>query len=122
MTTEMKFETPHDVYEKLLRDSKKLKDDFNCDNMFNFLMTAHYLKEVLKKSPSKNSAVIDRLVSKLSKDRHIQLSIDIAKGKKGFTIRKKDDDLLIILPDEFLDGKELHNEIMKNYESYFKIK
>ncbi|MBI9070354.1 MAG: hypothetical protein JEY94_02080 [Melioribacteraceae bacterium] len=119
MSSQLKLETPHDVYDKLVRESEKLDEDFCCDHFFNFMTTAFYLAESLKKSPVSSSATVERLISKLKKDKFFNIATNLSKGKKSFSLNENG---ILIMDDEFYNAKDIKAELLEQFESYFRTK
>ncbi len=143
------FETPRNIFEKLVRDYEQLDMLVNGDNIFNFVSTAFHMQEWIKRSPIYNTESVKRLVRKASHDKYIKLCSDIvcakihykvviddpnlAEGKEpDFGVHPEKSDLdsykdgskkfkFLVGHDEF-DPFEFKEEIKELYATYFKIK
>ncbi len=81
------FNTPRDLLEKLKRESARLEQKANGDNLFNFVTTAWHLgADWLRKGPAKLSPTmeVDRLI--LVKNPLLQICRDINNASKHFTL------------------------------------
>ncbi len=143
------FETPRNIFEKLVRDYEQLDMVVNGDNMFNFVSTAYHMQEWIKRSPIYDTESVRRLVRKASHDKYIKLCSDIISAKIHYQVIIDDPSLpegeepdfnvvpekfdldsykdgskkfKFIVGDEEIDPFEFKEEIKDLYSTYFKIK
>jgi hypothetical protein len=143
------FETPRNIFEKLIRDYEQLDMVVNGDNMFNFVSTAFHMQEWIKSSPIYETEAVKRLVRKASHDKYLKICNDIICAKTYYKVEIDDPDLpegeepnFNVLPEKFdldsykdgskkfrfivgddeLDPFEFKEEIKELYSTYFKIK
>lgn len=116
------FQTPRDLYEKLCRDSEKLDLVIDGDHLFNFICTAHHLKDWIKHSPLKTSTVIKRLFKVLNADANLKYCSEIVSANSHFTIQPQKKGCQIKIGEICIDATDFKNEIMELYEHFFKIK
>lgn len=87
------FQTPRNLYEKLIRDYEQLDETVSGDNLFNFISTAYHLLEWTKKSSVPASEVLNRFIKRVTDDKNIKLCQDIATSKKTFVLEISGDTL-----------------------------
>ena len=116
------FQTPRDLYEKLCRDSEKLDLVKDGDHLFNFIATAHHLKDWIKHSPLKTSTVIKRLFKTLKNDENLKICSDIVTANAHFKIQPHKKGCQLKVGKVCIDAIHFKNEIMELYEHFFKIK
>lgn len=81
------FSTPRDLLEKLERESARLEQEVNGDNLFNFVTTAWHLgADWLRRGPAKLSPAMeaDRLL--LVNNPLLQICRDINNASKHFSL------------------------------------
>ena len=88
------FDSPRNIYEKLIRDSEALDIRINGDNMFNFLSTAFHIQAWLKNSPITDTEQGKRLLKKASKEDWMKVCKDVISAKNSFSIEIDDPTLL----------------------------
>ena len=92
------FETPRNIFEKLIRNDEQLDMFMNGDNMFNFVSTAYHLMEWIKRSPMQTTEQVKRLVKKAAQNRYIKICKLIITAKVHYKI--------IIDDPKLVDGHE----------------
>ena len=122
MTQSYNFQTPRDLYEKLCRDSEKLDIVIDGDHLFNFIATAHHLKDWIKNSPLKDSTTIKRLFKRLNHDDNLTICADIVTADSHFEISPTDEGCELKVGENCVDANDFKDEIMELYESFFKLK
>jgi hypothetical protein len=80
------FETPRNIFEKLIRNDEQLDMFMNGDNMFNFISTAYHLMEWIKRSPMQTTEQVKRLVRKAAQNRYIKICKLIVTAKVHYKI------------------------------------
>ena len=116
------FQTPRNLYEKLLRDSEKLDVVLDGDYLFNFISTAHHLQDWIKKSPLSASTTMKRFLKRLGNDNNLKLCNDIVSANSNFVVDPSTSGCQLKVGDICLDAKDFKNEIMELYEIFFKLK
>ncbi len=143
------FNSPRNIYEKLIRDSEALDIRINGDNMFNFLSTAFHIQEWLKKSPISDTEQGKRLLRKASKEDWMKVCKEVLNAKNTFAIEIDDSTLAegeepnftkrpkvhdvvhykkgtktfkLLLGDVEYDPYELKSQIIDCYSGYFQTK
>lgn len=116
------FQTPRDLYEKLCRDAEKLDLVIDGDHLFNFIATAHHLKDWMKHSPLKGSTVIKRLLKTLKNDENLKICSDIVAANTHFKIQPQKKGCQLQVGETCIDTTDFKNEIMELYEEFFKVK
>ncbi len=123
MKAEHSFLTPRNLYEKLLRESERLKNEPNGDNFFNFIATAYHLIEWIKKSPISSNETAKRILRKISKNPFMKECCQVVEGSSHFVFRVgKDNSIKIVLGNVEWDPQKAKEEILQLFENYFKIK
>ena len=122
MAQSYNFQTPRNLYEKLCRDSEKLDVIIDGDYLFNFISTAHHLKDWIKESPLKSSTTIKRFMKRLNDDDNLKICGDVVTARSHFKIDPSADGCQLKVSDSCIDAKEFKNEILELYEIYFKLK
>ena len=92
------FETPRNIFEKLIRNDEQLDMFMNGDNMFNFVSTAYHLQEWIKRSPMQTTEQVKRLVKQALQNRYIKICKLIITAKVHYKI--------IIDDPKLVDGHE----------------
>ena len=143
------FQTPRNIFEKLLRDYEHLDVLVSGDAMFNFISTAFHFQEWIKNSPLEASEPIKRLLKKTADHKNIKLCKDIVSAKKSYQIIIEDPNLpegqemdfksipskfdkhsyedgsktfVFKVGDEEIDPFKFKEEILQLYSTYFQIK
>ena len=80
------FQTPRNIFEKLIRDYEHLDLLVSGDAMFNFVSTAYHFQEWIKNSPLQSSEPVKRLLRKTSSHKYIKLCKEIISAKKNYQI------------------------------------
>ena len=75
------FETPRNIFEKLIRDYEQLDILVTGDAMFNFVSTAYHFQEWIKKSPLDSTESVKRLLRKAARHKLIKLCKEIICAK-----------------------------------------
>lgn len=87
------FDSPRNIFEKLIRDSEALDIRVNGDNMMNFVCTSFHMLEWLKKSPITDTEQGKRLLKKAQKEDWMRTCKDILNAKINFSIEIEDSTL-----------------------------
>lgn len=143
------FQTPRNIFEKLIRDYEHLDLLVSGDAMFNFVSTAYHFQEWIKNSPLQSSEPVKRLLRKTSRHKYIKICKEIITAKKNYQIIVEDPGLpeghemdftkipvkhdkksysegskqfVFKVGDEEFDPFQFKEEIMKLYSTYFQIK
>lgn len=118
------FETPRNLFEKLIRDSEQLDKNPEGDKIFNFVSTAWHLHEWIKKSPIASSQTVKGILKGIIKDENIIHCQNIVSAKEHFRVthNKKDKSAQMHIGDKTINVADFKREIMTLYENYFKIK
>jgi len=118
------FQAPRNLFEKLLRDAGSLEVEINGDNVFNFITTAHFLRDWIKKSPLSESEVSKRFLRRVAKDPNFKVCVDIINHSKPFSITLDENNKhrFIDLGDSKIDVLLFRDEITELYNVYFKMK
>lgn len=124
MVTTHDFQTPRNLFEKLLRDSERLNLEINGDNVFNFAATAIFLKDWIKKSPVSETQVARRLVREINGDEEIKFCADLVKHNIPYSIvfDHKENKTYINSDPSQTDVIHFKNHIVEIFCSYFKVK
>ena len=122
MTQSYNFQTPLDLYEKLCRDAEKLEIVIDGDHLFNFISTAHHLKDWIKKSPLKDSTTIKRLFKRLNNDENLNTCAEIVAANSHFAIHPTSEGCEIKVGENCVDANDFKDEIMELYALFFKLK
>ncbi len=122
MVQSYNFQTPRDLYDKLCRDSEKLDLVIDGDHLFNFISTAHHLKDWIKRSPLRTSTVIKRLFKTLNSDENLKICSNIATANSHFKIQPQKKGCQLKIGKTCIDAEDFKNEIVELYEHFFKIK
>ncbi len=124
MVEQHKFDTPRNIFEKLIRDSEKLDKEVSGDQMFNFISTACHLKQWIENSPLISSEIVKRFDQRLDEDPRLKRCGGILKGTETFevNINHTDKKSEFKIGDITVDAIEFKNEIMELYSTYFKLK
>ena len=144
-----RFETPRNIFEKLIRNDEQLDMHMNGDNMFNFVSTAYHLMEWLKRSPMQTTERVKRLIRKASNHNYIKLCKQIVSAKVYYKIIIDDPKLVdgeepnyqtkpsksdklsyydeskifkFIVDETEYDPFEFKQEIVSHYSAFFKVK
>ncbi len=118
------FNTPRNLFEKLLRDANQLEKTFNGDNVLNFISTAYQLELCIKKSELSKGEVVKRFLKRIIKDQNFKFCKEVATCKRPFstmvdTLKKE---RKILSGDNVFDGIDFKNEIIELYSLYFRVK
>ncbi|MBU2492698.1 MAG: hypothetical protein KJ571_08755 [Bacteroidetes bacterium] len=143
------FQTPRNIFEKLIRDYEHLDRLVSGDAMFNFVSTAYHFQEWIKNSPLKTSEPVKRLLRKTASHKYIKLCKDIVTAKKNyqviiddpslpegheidftkfpstfdkFSYEKGDKNFVFKVGDEEIDPFQFKEEILQLYSTYFQVK
>lgn len=143
------FQTPRNIFEKLIRDYEHLNILVSGDAMFNFVSTAYHFQEWIKNSPLKSSEPVKRLLKKTSAHKYIKLCKEIITAKKNYQIVVEDPNLpedaemdftkipskhdkisyeegskifVFKVGEDEIDPFQFKEEIMQLYANYFQIK
>lgn len=115
--------TPRNLFEKLLRDSEKLNEQVNGDNVFNFISTAYHLQQWIQNSPLISSEVVKRILRRIAHDSNIKHCKKIATAKEHYKLKLEDNSTAkIIIGEEEINETNFRQEILSLYENYFKVK
>jgi hypothetical protein len=116
------FQTPRNLYEKLCRDSEKLEVVIDGDYLFNFIATAHHLKDWIKKSPLMSSTTIKRFLKRLNEDDNLKICEDVVSAQSHFKITPSDKGCELKVGDSCIEVEKFNHEIMELYKLFFKLK
>lgn len=118
------FETPRNLFEKLLRDAGKLENEVNGDNTFNFIATTHYLRDWIKKSPMSDSEVTKRFLRRIVKDENFKICASILNHAIPFCIclDEVNNHKYMQMGNEKIDIIKFRDELVELYSVYFKLK
>jgi len=117
------FESPRNLYEKLVRDSQRLEKEVNGDNFFTFVSTAVVLQPWIKNSPLSSAETMNRIMRKIVHDSNYKLCKDIAEAKSLFKLEVSDDNKATIhVGKDKIDVFEFHSHIMNLFDNFFKQK
>ncbi len=124
MREEHKFNSPRNLFEKLVRESEKLDITLDGDNLFNFICTACALKEWMKKSPDFSAEVVKRFLKRVSKDETLTMCKDLLTGKHEFSIIiDGTNGVYQLVVDEIIyDPYKVKNDILDLFSVHFKVK
>mgnify|MGYP001398558192 CR=1 FL=1 len=87
MKHDLSLKNPADLYQKLLRESKRVKSKVDSDNLFNFIVTAYHLTDWIGQS-NKYSEVESELKRLRDHDKYYYACRDIANAVKHFKITR----------------------------------
>ena len=143
------FQTPRNIFEKLIRDSDKLDNRVSGDAIFNFILTAYHFQEWIKKSPIESTESVKRLLRKAANHKYIKLCKDIITAKVHFNVEiddptvtegseidfdakqdkpdsqsyeDKSKSFTLLVSEDKYDLFEFKNEIVSIFTGYFQIK
>ena len=143
------FQTPRNIFEKLIRDYEHLDRLVSGDAIFNFVSTAHHFQEWIKNSPLSSSEPVKRMLRKASSNKNIKLCKEIVCAKKNYQIIVEDPNLpddhemdftnfpikhdklsyedgskkfVFKVGEDEIDPFQFKEEIMRLYSTYFQIK
>jgi hypothetical protein len=123
MSTFHEFECPRNLYEKLTRDSQRLSEDLNGDNLFSFAATIVHLQPWIKSSPLNSSEVVNRMMRKVSRHPYVKICKDITSAKSYFKLELCDKrGALLHVGDEQIDVDDFRADLLNLYDNFFKQK
>ncbi len=124
MTKTHNFNSPRNLYEKLLRDADKLEKDLNGDNFYNFISTAYHLKNWINHSPIGSHESVKRLLKRISKDPTLNLCSKIIDAEDFFIfeIDSENNKASVLIEDKKFDPIQVKKSILDLYENYFMVK
>jgi hypothetical protein len=82
------FKNARDLFEKLKRDAKKLEEEVNSDNVFNFIVTAYHIKDWIKNDPSNSQDIRNQAKELPKNEKIIDICQDIANASKHFDLNR----------------------------------
>lgn len=94
MTLLYEYKVPKDLLAKLVRDGRKAHlcstsaEEF-CDNLFDFCITAHAIRDWCIKSLSLSGSAIQTFHDRCNKSNYLQYCRDIANTTKHFSLDEK---------------------------------
>ncbi len=123
MSTVHEFQTPRNLFEKLVRDGDKLDMEVNGDNMFNFIATARHLCQWLKKSPSYYSEGVKRFVERVDDSDYIKRCTEMLTHNANFSIEvdQHNNTHVLKVGEQVFDALEFKRSVTNLYGSYFQV-
>ena len=79
--------TPRDMLEKAHREHKRLLEDFDIDNLFNFFVTAYHVKDYVKTTNSVPRPTLDAFLQ----DQDLKYCRDLCDKGKHLTLTMRHD-------------------------------
>lgn len=116
-----KFESPRNLYEKLVRDNKRLEKEVNGDNLFSFVATTVSLQPWIKQSPLSSSETMSRIMRKISRHPYIKLCKDITQSKSFFKVEvSADNNADMKIGNTTYNVHDFRSQIQELYDEFFK--
>jgi len=79
------LKTPKDILEKAHRERKRLSENFEIDNVFNFFVTAYHISDYIQKNKSVTQSALDKFLQ----DKDIKNCHDLCDKAKHFILTKR---------------------------------
>ncbi len=115
------FESPRNLYEKLVRDNKRLEKEVNGDNLFSFVATTVSLQPWIKQSPLSSSETMSRIMRKIARHPYVKLCKDITQSKSVFKLEVSDDNNADMkIGDATYNVHDFRSQIQELYDEFFK--